>query len=395
MADDGTDLKRLTTNSVSEWAPAIAPDTNHIVYVDLDETASNMYITTFAGATPVRIGNTNKAECAQWLDKDTLFFFTYKNGYDYELWRIGTNSAGEQRVYTNNLWTYPTGHARFSIDRNRQLVYLSDIHTSGKYVNDCVVKIGAVGGVAPYGFINSPVAGDHYGPAVSPDGQSVAYVADDINNGQHKLYISPTNGGGSEIYGVFCGDPAWEPGGQWLAFTHSGSSTFGGSCYVGDIWRINTNATSPTNLTQALAVGGKCATACVYIPYDDNGNGVLDSWEMHFFGSLTNVTGISDYDNDRFLDRNEYWAGTDPTSDVSRLEMQLPASGVDSTSGYVVCWQSVTGVLYSLQRSVDLTATPAFSNIVTDIPGAAGFTTYTDTTAVIQAPCFYRIIVRY
>jgi len=54
-----------------------------------------------------------------------------------------------------------------------------------------------------------------------------------------------------------------------------------------------------------------------------------------------------------------------------------------------VCWQSVVGVNYFLERSANLGS--PFTLLATGIPGQAGTTIYADTNAPSLAPVFYRV----
>jgi hypothetical protein len=56
-----------------------------------------------------------------------------------------------------------------------------------------------------------------------------------------------------------------------------------------------------------------------------------------------------------------------------------------------VTWQSVAGVNYFLERSTNLTASPAFVPLATSVFGQAGTTSFTDTNTVGAGPFFYRV----
>lgn len=69
----------------------------------------------------------------------------------------------------------------------------------------------------------------------------------------------------------------------------------------------------------------------------------------------------------------------------------LPPAPTNNTSGITVSWQSVSGVLYVLQRSTNLWAPSPFSTIQSNLTGKAGTNSYTDTTATNKTPYFYRV----
>jgi len=66
MSADGSDRRRVTTNTFSEWAPALAPDNYRVAYVRDELATSNLFITSIDGMAPVRLSNTNAALCVQW-----------------------------------------------------------------------------------------------------------------------------------------------------------------------------------------------------------------------------------------------------------------------------------------------------------------------------------------
>ncbi len=87
---------------------------------------------------------------------------------------------------------------------------------------------------------------------------------------------------------------------------------------------------------------------------DSDGDGLDDSWELDFFGSLAR-NGLGDADQDGIDDRSEYLAGTDPTDAQSLLRVDSLTAGSNANS-YVIQWQSVSGKVYRIMSSVDLSS---------------------------------------
>ena len=90
------------------------------------------------------------------------------------------------------------------------------------------------------------------------------------------------------------------------------------------------------------------ATALVTInvtpPVDANTNGLADAWEAQF--GITDPN--ADTDGDGVSNRNEYWAGTNPTNALSWLRA---TAITPAAAGFQVVWSAVGGVRYRIHFS--------------------------------------------
>lgn len=127
-------------------------------------------------------------------------------------------------------------------------------------------------------------------------------------------------------------------------------------------------------INQSAALGGDV------LPYQWE----KDHWPQGDSGGATN-----DFDADGFTNWQEWRAGTDPRNKQSYFHFEQKGNVVPG--GVVVVWPSITGRTYSIYRSLNLMATPAFSNIAGGVQGQAGFTSHTDTTVTANGPHIYRI----
>lgn len=98
----------------------------------------------------------------------------------------------------------------------------------------------------------------------------------------------------------------------------------------------------------------------------------------------------ADLDGTGFDVYQDWIAGLNPTNSTSILAMLTPVA-TNNATGVTVSWQSVSGILYNLERSTNLAAQPAFIIIQTNIPAQAVTTSYTDSTATNSVPYCYRV----
>jgi hypothetical protein len=95
----------------------------------------------------------------------------------------------------------------------------------------------------------------------------------------------------------------------------------------------------------------------------------------------------TDADGDGLNNWQEWRCGTDPTNILSVLRLLTPTPCGTNLS---VQWNSVAGVNYFLKGTTNLSASPAFTLLATNVVGQAGTTSYTDTNAP-GASRLYRI----
>jgi len=75
-----------------------------------------------------------------------------------------------------------------------------------------------------------------------------------------------------------------------------------------------------------------------------------------------------------------------------RMSIANAAAGAGGT-GMVLKWTSTTNTYYTVLRSTNLMATPAFTALASHIPGAGPVTSYADTDATAGGPYFYKVQV--
>jgi len=101
--------------------------------------------------------------------------------------------------------------------------------------------------------------------------------------------------------------------------------------------------------------------------------------------------GSADYkdaDGDGMNNWQEWRCGTSPTDANSALRL---VSALPAGTNVAVTWQSVAGVNYFLERSTNLSPSPLFTPLATNLPGQPGTTAYTDTNGAGAWSHFYRV----
>jgi CubicO group peptidase (beta-lactamase class C family) len=129
-----------------------------------------------------------------------------------------------------------------------------------------------------------------------------------------------------------------------------------------------------------------------YDLFDANGDGILDAWQVRYFGSATSPAAApgADPDGDGLNNLNEYINLTDPTNPASVT--RLGASQVANSQSVGLDWFAARGRLYTLETSTNL-ASPAWQPLAAaiDLVGANAQATITDTPITTT---FYRLKTR-
>ncbi len=125
------------------------------------------------------------------------------------------------------------------------------------------------------------------------------------------------------------------------------------------------------------------------ITVDSDNDGMADSWELTYFGSLAR-DGSGDFDGDGLNDVSEYFAGTLPNnaSSLLKLDRNVTNSIVQTSVG----WSSVSGKTYRLQFKNSLSDS-GWNDVPGDVLASSTNSTKIDTTTAGKSFRFYRVQV--
>ena len=150
-----------------------------------------------------------------------------------------------------------------------------------------------------------------------------------------------------------------------------------------------------SGLTGDVDMGNNVRVFSAYLWLDADGDGLPDYYENQwdFLDPNDPDDAGLDNDGDHSSNRDEYRAGTSSDDPSSYLRMNNLASPTNSQSGFRVVWGSESNRLYTLQRTLELSNSSVFSNIVAHIRSTPPENVFDDTTATNKSSYFYRILL--
>jgi hypothetical protein len=149
----------------------------------------------------------------------------------------------------------------------------------------------------------------------------------------------------------------------------------------------NAYVTNSTDLDGRPRIVGGTVDIGAY-EFQPGASGLFIAWLGQYGLHTDGSADATDPDADGLNNWQEWRCATDPTNALSVLSL---LSATSDGTNVTVRWQSVAGVSYFLERSTDLTATPPFTPLATDLPGQTGTYTFTDTNTVALPRLFYRL----
>lgn len=124
---------------------------------------------------------------------------------------------------------------------------------------------------------------------------------------------------------------------------------------------------------------------------DEDLDGLLDSWEVQYFGGITNAVPADDSDEDGMNNAHEYVAGTDPT-DAGSLFRFTGGEPVPDEAAIILRWPSASNRTYAIQATTNLLGD--FESLATNLAATPPENAYTDTVYSVREASFYRARVR-
>jgi hypothetical protein len=159
------------------------------------------------------------------------------------------------------------------------------------------------------------------------------------------------------------------------------------SATLGGTTNANLLPAARTNLSVSLATRGQLLRTDLSLGVDSDNNGLIDAWELRYFGKLGNSPTASAA-GDGISNLAKMYAGIDPRGTVTSFPNFTLAQAREDGS-FLIEWSSQPGRTYTVLRGQTLDG--PFDSIQSGIAATPPANRFIDTGATSLPNAFYRI----
>jgi Tol biopolymer transport system component len=225
-----------------------------------------------------------------------------------------------------------------------------------------------------------PAGGHSTTPQISPDGRFVAFASKASD-----LVDNDTNG----VSDIFVRDRLL--GATMLVSLNAQGTGSGNSASSKPLMAADGRTVVFQSFANDLIAGDYNDRRDIFVlrlgGVDSDGDGLDDDWEMTYFGDLSR-DGTGDFDHDGQTDREEFLAGTNPTSDESLLRV-ITVSSINGGNTTLI-WLAVPGRTYRVQFK-DSVEQAEWQQLPVDVTAIASTASAVDSGGT-HAHRFYRVL---
>ncbi len=274
MNDDGSDVRRLTSDGAAKGHPEWSPDGSRIAFESLGyESGSccsrNIFVINADGSARRRLTETPDVSegenfDATWAPDGSWLVFVSNRGDvsggfagDRELYRMNADGSGETPLTTTDARTSDQ-QPSVSPDGSR-IAFASDRANSGSDELLDIYTMNADGSDVTRltfdGAYRYPLSSRSKTPTWSPDGSRIAFES--TRGGNTEIWVM--NADGSDLVNVSEDpsadtEPAWSPDGAQITFTSNRSGEY-------DLWAVDAPQATSASSSLSAAIGPATALA--------------------------------------------------------------------------------------------------------------------------------------
>jgi len=214
VKSNGTGLKRLTTNTVSDGDPAWSADGLRLAFTSNRDGNAEIYVMNADGLNVARLTNNLVADYQPtWSSDGTKIAFVSERDGRPEIYVMNADGSNQVRLSTVGVPPTPDGDPAWSPDGSKIAFWSTRSGTAEIWVMDA-------DGSNPTKLTSS---GENYQPAWSPDGQKLVFrhTSSCYYWCDYDLWVVNISGLGTAKLptgDLVDTDPHWSPDGAWIAY---------------------------------------------------------------------------------------------------------------------------------------------------------------------------------